>query len=372
MTTFVKTEKTFRTGSRTLAGKYYTSADAFAEEIERIFLRHWLCAGRTSRIPEAGDYFVVEAFGESVIVLRDRAGEVRAFYNVCRHRGTHMCEEMEGRFSKSIQCPYHAWTYNLDGRLIGASLMRDVEDFDKDDYPLHPVNLHVWQGFIFLNFAESPESFDSNFAPVLDKFDHWNLSLLRSAKQTTYEVKANWKFIFQNYNECYHCPPVHPQLAKISPPDSGENDLIEGPFLGGFMTIEGANSLTLSGRACALPVGDLKPADHQRVYYYSISPNMLLSLHPDYVLFHSIWPQSPARSLIQCEWLFHPENFGRAEFDPDDAIEFWDLTNRQDWHMCELSQIGVSSRAYQPGPYSPREALPAAFDRHYLKIMEKT
>lgn len=115
----------------------------------------------------------------------------------------------------------------------------------------------------------------------------------------------------------------------------------------------------------------LSTDDHQRVYYYSISPNLLLSLHPDYVMFHTIWPQSPKRSIIQCEWLFYPDAFGRANFHPEDGIEFWDMTNRQDWHMCELSQIGVSSRAYQPGPYSPREALPAAFDRRYMKLMNE-
>jgi Rieske 2Fe-2S family protein len=135
------------------------------------------------------------------------------------------------------------------------------------------------------------------------------------------------------------------------------------------MSIEGASSLTLSGNVCAAPVGELSEEDHQRVYYYSFSPNLLLSLHPDYVMFHTIWPQSPAQSIIHCEWLFHPDSFGRADFHPEDGIEFWDITNRQDWHMCELSQLGVSSRAYQPGPYSPREALPAAFDKHYLQVM---
>lgn len=135
------------------------------------------------------------------------------------------------------------------------------------------------------------------------------------------------------------------------------------------MLITDAESLTVSGRACAIPVGDIPAEDHQRVYYYSIAPNMLLSLHPDYVMFHTIWPQSSGETLIFCEWLFHPDAFGRADFNPDDGVEFWDQTNRQDWHICELAQLGVSSRAYRPGPYSPRESLPAAFDRDYLKQM---
>jgi len=370
MNTFFKPEQIFLTGSRTLSREYYLSAEIFASEIEHIFTRSWFCAGHVSRLPEAGDFFVLDAYGENIIILRDQNGEICAFYNVCRHRGTRMCEEKEGRFSKSIQCPYHAWTYSLDGKLIGAPLMKDVVDFNKEDYPLHAVYMYVWQGFIFLNLDKSAQPFDQAFRPVLDKFDGWNLPILRSARRITYDVNANWKLIFQNYNECYHCPPVHPQLAKISPFTSGANDLTAGPFIGGYMSIAGASSLTLSGNACALPVGALPEEDYHRVYYYSFSPNMLLSLHPDYVMFHTIWPQSPARSIIHCEWLFHPDGFGRADFHPEDAVEFWDITNRQDWHMCELSQLGISSRAYQPGPYSPREALPAAFDRHYLQVMD--
>ncbi len=369
MATFYKTNQLFIRGSRTLPGEYYTAAVIFEKEIERIFLRHWFCAGHTSRLNVAGDFFVVEAFGESIIIVRDGKDQTQAYYNVCRHRGTHICEEGEGRFNKSIQCPYHAWTYSLDGELIGATLMQGAEDFKKEDYPLKSVNLRIWEGFIFLNLSKSPEPFEQAFDAVLSKFKRWNLPALRSARRIPYEVKANWKLIFENYNECGHCPPVHPQLAKVSPYTSGENDLTEGRYLGGFMLIEGAKSLTLSGNACALPIPDLPPEDLQRVYYYSIFPNLLLSLHPDYVMFHTIWPRSPSECTIHCEWLFHPKAFEAADFHPEDAIEFWDMTNRQDWHMCELGQVGVSSRAYQPGPYSPLEALPAAFDRHYLTLM---
>ena len=191
---------------------------------------------------------------------------------------------------------------------------------------------------------------------------------------------ANWKLIFENYSECYHCPGVHPTLAKLTPYDSAENDLCEGPFLGGFMPITKGKSLTMSGNACALPVGDppsqsygaagIKAENAERVFYYSIFPNMLLSMHPDYVMVHQLWPKSPERTLILCDWLFHPEAFDRADFHPDDAVEFWDMTNKQDWHVCELSQQGIASRAYQPGPYSPRESIPAAWDREYLRHME--
>ena len=173
--------------------------------------------------------------------------------------------------------------------------------------------------------------------------------------------------MFENYSECYHCPGVHPMLSKVSPYDSAENDLTEGPFLGGFMKINKGAGLTMSGKACALPVGNVDNLQH--VFYYSIFPNMLLSLHPEYVMVHQLWPQSPERTLIVCDWLFHPDAFTRDDFKPEDAIEFWDMTNKQDWHVCELSQQGIASRAYQPGPYSSRESIPAAWDREYLRYV---
>jgi Rieske 2Fe-2S family protein len=175
--------------------------------------------------------------------------------------------------------------------------------------------------------------------------------------------------MFENYSECYHCPGVHPMLSKVSPYDSAENDLCEGPFLGGFMKINQGKSLTMSGNTCALPVKDKEEERATRVFYYSIFPNMLLSMHPEYVMVHQLWPQSPDRTLILCDWFFHPEAFDQEDFKPDDAIEFWDMTNKQDWHVCELSQQGIASHAYQPGPYSARESIPAAFDREYLRQM---
>ena len=159
-------------------------------------------------------------------------------------------------------------------------------------------------------------------------------------------------------------------LSRVSPYDSAENDLTEGPFLGGFMKINAGKSLTMSGNACALKIEQEQEKENEdQVFYYSIFPNMLLSLHPEYVMVHQLWPQSPGRTLIICDWLFHPAAFVRPDFNPEDAIEFWDITNKQDWHVCELSQQGIASRAYEPGPYSSRENIPAAWDREYLRVM---
>jgi Rieske 2Fe-2S family protein len=363
---FRKTADSFKSGAKTLPQRYFVSPEIFAREREKFFSTQWVLVGHQNQIAKPGDYFVAEVAGESLIILRDKAGEERGFYNVCRHRGTRLCEEKGGHLP-AIQCPYHAWTYGLDGRLIGAPHMDAVPGFDKADYSLGEVHLALWEGFIFVNLADVPTLLEKAFAPLAGKFTHWNLPLLRSAKRIEYDVRANWKLIFENYSECYHCPGVHPTLAKLTPYDSAENDLCEGPFLGGFMPITKGNSLTMSGNACASPVGDIKSEDHHRVFYYSIFPNMLLSMHPDYVMVHQVWPQSSERTLILCDWFFHPEAFARGDFRPNDAIEFWDMTNKQDWHVCELSQQGIASRAYEPGPYSPRESIPAAWDREYLR-----
>ena len=366
---FRRTAESFKPGAKTLPQRYFVSAELFEEEQTAIFSKEWICVGHQSQVVRAGDYFVQEVARESLIVVRAQDERIRGFYNVCRHRGTRLCEAQTGHAS-AIQCPYHAWTYGLDGRLIGAPHMDEAQGFDKAEHSLRAVRLELWEGFIFVSLAEAPAPLERVFTPLAGKFSHWNLPNLRSAKRVEYDVRANWKLIFENYSECYHCPGVHPALSKVSPYDSAENDLCEGPFLGGFMPIIKGKSLTMSGQACALSVGDIKGEDHARVFYYSIFPNMLLSLHPDYVMVHQIWPQSPERTVIRCDWLFHPEAFDRADFHPDDAVEFWDTTNKQDWHVCELGQQGIASRAYQPGPYSPRESIPAAWDREYLRHLQ--
>lgn len=370
--TFVKTVESYHQGARTLPGRYYTSPDVFAEERERIFARHWICVGRDAALAAPGDYFLVEIAGESIIVLRDQASERRAYYNVCRHRGTRLCESPTGKLSETIQCPYHAWTYALDGRLIGAPHMNEVEGFDKKSYPLHRVALAEWEGFLFVNLDPAAVPAEQWFAPVKGRFAKYNLPAVRTVRRIEYDVRANWKLILQNYNECLHCPTIHPELVTKLPYTSGANDLIDGPFLGGYMEIKAPNeSATMTGRACALPLGTLPAEDQHRAFYYALFPTMMLSLHPDYAVFYTVWPVSATQSRVACEWMVHPDAPAAPGYNIQDAEEFWDRTNRQDWHICERSQLGVSSRVYQPGPYSPRESIPAAWDRQYLHAIEK-
>ncbi|PYQ01244.1 MAG: (2Fe-2S)-binding protein [Acidobacteria bacterium] len=332
---------------RTLPRTYYTSEAVYREEAHRIFGRRWMCAGRAEQIAEAGSYFLADVAGESLIVVRDRAAAPRAFFNVCRHRGTRLCEEGSGRLAGTIQCPYHGWTYALDGRLLGAPHMAETPGFDPAEFPLHPAALGEWEGFLFVS-ADSPTStLAATLAPLAAKFSSWRLG---------------------------HCPRIHPELTRLSHYRSGANDLTEGPILGGYMTIEPpGESLTLSGQAaCPQPVGPLAEDDRRRVYYYSIFPNLFLTLLPDYVMWHTLWPVAPDRTRIICEWLFAPHAMTPPAAGPEDAVAFWDRTNRQDWHICELAQQGVSSRAYTPGPYAVQESLLAAFDREYLAALGDT
>jgi Rieske 2Fe-2S family protein len=356
-------------GASTLPAVWYTSPDVFAEEQERIFYCEWLCAGREERLGRPGDFFTTERAGESLIVTRDGDAKVRAFYNVCRHRGTRLCSEASGHFSGSIQCPYHAWTYGLDGELKIARNMLEMPGFDRMEYPLKEAAVALWEGFIFINLKSS-FSFERVFAPLIGRFSRWNVANLKTARSITYEVACNWKLIFLNYSECYHCPLVHPQLEKLSPSESGRNDLSDGPFLGGYSELrERGTSLTMSGRSSRKPVGSVTGEDLNRAYYYTIFPSLLLSLHPDYVMAHYCRPLAADRTEIVCAWLFDPSALAEPDFDPADVTEFWDLTNRQDWHVNELTQLGASSRAYSPGPYANAEGLLSAFDRHYLPIM---
>src|SRR5205809_6167141 len=247
MTTFVKPTEGYQQGQRTLFREYYTTPEIYGQEMERIFSRRWLCVGRATELADSGDFVLRTVAGEGIIVVRGQDGAVRAFYNVCRHRGTRLCETERGRLSETIQCPYHAWTYTLDGTLIGAPHMNEVAGFDKRDYPLHQVALAEWEGFLFINLAQEPEPFARAFDPLAGRFSRFNIAKLRSGARIEYDVHANWKLVFQNYSECLHCPTIHPGLAKPTPHTIGENDLLHGPYLAGYMVITApGGSLTMS------------------------------------------------------------------------------------------------------------------------------
>ena len=357
-------------GQRTLPREYFVSDAIFATERERVFGASWLLVGHVSDIANAGDYLVREIDSESVIVLRDSAGVVRAFHNHCRHRGSRLCAAGSGRFGATITCPYHAWSYTLDGALRDVPAMADVDGFDTADFPLHRVALETWQGFISINLAANPRPFAEAMPGLANRFAHRDTAALRSAHRQTYDIAANWKLIFHNFSECYHCPTVHPLLNALTPFRNSENDLDEGPVLGGPMWMANPEgSMSIGGARCAAPFAALSAEERARVYYYTLFATGFVSFHPDYVLVHRALPIAIDRTRIVCDWYFHPDAIAKPGFDPSPAIEFWDLTNRQDWALCENTQRGIASRAWEPGPYSELESQLAAFDRQYLRTM---
>lgn len=357
----------------TLDRRYFISPDVFSEETEKVFRERWLYVGRAFQAAETGDYFTAEIEDESLIALRGDDGELQVFYNHCRHRGTLLATESAGHCGRHLTCPYHAWSYGHDGRLVGAPHMEETPGFNKADYPLKKPVQRIWEGGVFINFSDTPEPFERAFAPVLEKFAPWHVGELQPAHREEYDVAANWKLICQNYSECYHCPIIHPALEKLSHYRDTENDLEKGAILGGPMRIgaEGGG-LSRSGQLSAPPLPGLSGDELQRAYYYVFFPTFFISLQPDFVLTHHLQRVAPDHTRIICEWLYHPDAIAMTDFDPQPTVDLWNEINRQDWAVSELTQRGLASRAHTPGPYSSLESMPAALDREYLKAMNAT
>ena len=353
--------------AKTLPARYYTDPQLFRDELERFYCESWVCAGRAEQVAKPGDYFLREVAGESIIVTRDRQNKIRAFYNVCRHRGTKLVTESEGSFSGRIQCGYHGWTYGLDGKLIGAPHMDEDSGFCGEDYPLNKVPAAEWDGHIFINLDPQAAPLEKQLADLPAKFVPWRMADLRLHRRIVYDVKANWKLIMLNYNECLHCPVLHPALNRLTNYLGADNEQPHSTYIGGSMGFRGgAETMSLDGKRRREYLPGLNEEERQKVCYYSIFPNFLLSLHPDYMMTATLWPKAVDRTEIIAEWHFHPDEMRKPDFEANDAIDFWDLTNKEDWKICELSQEGIQSRAYKPGPYSTRETLLHAFDQMVL------
>jgi glycine betaine catabolism A len=351
----------------TLPGRYYTDPAVFRGELDVFYLDSWICAGRAETIPDPGDYFLCDVAGESIIVTRDGTGEMRAHYNVCRHRGTRMCTVPQGSFSGRIMCPYHGWTYGLDGKLIGAPHMDDPA-FRRDDFPLQTATVDLWDGHIFLHLGTDPPPLLAQLKTLPAKFRPWRMEELRLHKRIVYDVKANWKLIVLNFNECLHCPLLHPALNRLTDYLGADNEPPASGYIGGAMGFRGgAETMSTDGKRRRAYLPGLGEQERSIVEYYAIFPNFLLSLHPDYMMLHRLWPKAVDRTEIVCEWYFHPDEMAKPDFTADDAIEFWDMTNREDWAISEQSQTGIQSRCYTPGPYTPREVLLHAFDEYILR-----
>ena len=334
-------------------------------ELHEFFGRGWICAAHVSAIAEPGAWVMRELGDQSFFVIRGKDGVPRAFHNVCRHRGARLFEEERGRTRARITCPYHAWSYGFDGELLGARKTEGLEDFDRSCYGLAPLRAEVVGGLVMVDLGGVAGPVAEVVGDLAGWLDRYRTPELVVGGERVYEVEANWKAIAENYNECLHCPGVHPELNALSSYDSGEAVVGDGAWCGGSMTLnEGAGTMSKNGGHPARPpIAGLEPADLSSVYYYALFPNALVSLHPDYVMLHTLWPRSPGHTTVTCEWLFEPETIAAEGFDPSDAIDFWDKVNRQDWHVCELTQMGVRSRGYTAGRYTTHEYDVHAFDR---------
>jgi phenylpropionate dioxygenase-like ring-hydroxylating dioxygenase large terminal subunit len=348
--------------SRTLPAEAYLSEEVFAWEEEHLFEGGWVCLGRADSLAEPGDQKAFRVGREGILLVRDRSGTLNGFFNVCRHRGHELLEPGGERNLRAIKCPYHAWVYGLDGGLNAAPRFGDVAGFDRGDYPLVPASVTEWHGWIFVNASGTGMGFDEYVGGLGASIGAWEPERLFVGEGHDYVVEANWKTITENYHECYHCPSIHPALCAVTPPDSGENLPHDGAWVGGSMVLKDfAQTMSLTGASGGVRLAGLSDAQAREVVYVGLFPNLLISLHPDYVMTHRIEPIGPNASRVECRWLFPPEARERPDFTPAYASEFWDITNREDWLACESVQRGLASRGQRRGPFSVQEDEVHAF-----------
>ena len=337
----------------TLPGTWYLDDVHLQTERERIFRREWFCAGRVEGLEEKGDYRLVNILGDSILLVRDV--EMRAFHNVCRHRGSELvpsptAEERTGRFQAGIRCPYHSWNYRLNGELFSTPHL----EFDKSGFGLHQAELDTWGGFVFVRLVPGTQSLADMLAASAGRIRRYPLTELRTGWRIDYAVAANWKVILENYNECYHCAGVHPELCTIVPAFRIRGGA-ELDWEAGIPQKEGTDTFTFTGTTKRAPFPGLDENEKIRHKGELIYPNLMLSLSMDHAATFTLWPRAPGRTDIVCEFLFHPDEMAKDDFDPSDAVEFWDLVNRQDWEICESVQRGMGSSVFSSGFYGPME-----------------
>ncbi len=339
-----------------LPGAAYANDAVVAWEREHFFEGGWACAGRASDLARPGDQRAARVGRTGVLLVRGSDGALRAFANICRHRGHELlpCGATAGR--ASITCPYHAWSYELDGSLRNAPRF-SLDGFDSTEFGLVPLRHHEWGGFVFVNASGDAPSFAEHAGELVDLLANWPLDQLVPAATHAYDVQANWKLIHENYQECYHCPHIHPELCRVSVHSSGCNDHGgAGAWVGGTLDLSpGAVTMSLDGSSGGVMIDGLTAREQRTVTYVALLPNLLVSAHPDYVMTHRFEPLDAATTHVECQWLFPPEALAADGFDPAYAVDFWDVVNRQDWNAVESVQRAMASPAYVPGVLAPLE-----------------
>ncbi len=359
---------------RSLPRARYVEEAEFRRERDAVLFADWFCAGRSEQVAGPGDYLAITVAGESVLVVRGRDGQLSGFYNLCRHRGSRLVPAGDGDpsgapgptgcFGGTVRCPYHGWTYGLDGGLRAAPFLPDLRRH-RAELSLHPVDVADWGGFLFVRLDPRGRA----AGPLLDwlgempaRVAAYPLAELRIGYRLVYQVAANWKVILENYNECYHCGPVHPELCALVPGfRSGGADL---DWDAGIEHRGGAYTFTVTGTTDRAPFPGLSALERERHKGELVLPNLMLSLSADHVAAFTVWPRSAGHTTVACDFLFHPDEIARPGFDPADAVQFWDLVNKQDWAICELVQDGMSSRRFTAGYLAAMEQPSADVGRH--------
>ena len=348
-----------------LPREMYVDREAWLRERDRVLYAEWFCVGRTADLglgrgdDERGRVAVVDVVGESVLVTRDETGALHAAYNVCRHRGSQLVPTLPGAATScaavgALRCPYHSWTYSLAGELLRAPHTDADDDLDPADFSLHPVGVEEWSGFLFVHLTPaSAAPVTGVLARAATNLANYAMGDLVTGRTLSYEVGANYKVVAENYNECYHCGPVHPELSRLVPAfGSGGSGL---DWADGIPHREGAWTFTTTGTTTRAPLPGLTEAERTRHKGELVHPNLLLSCSADHVAAFVLLPQDVDRTRIDCHLLFAADAVADAGFDPSDAVELWDLVNKQDWAICESVQRGMSSRAYTHGWFAPME-----------------
>jgi Rieske 2Fe-2S family protein len=341
--------------SRMLPRVAYTSERVLAFELEHLFAGSWVCAARAEDLREPGSQRALRVGDVGVLVVRGDDGALRAFANVCRHRGHELVAGGTAARASRIVCPYHAWGYRLDGSLRAAPGFRAVPGFEPAEHSLVRLPLEVWHGFVMVNGSGDAPPLAEHAGALQGLVAPYRPERLVAMASHEYLLEANWKIVCENYHECYHCPRIHPELCRVSPPSSGRNHDLPGAWVGGSMDLrDHAVTMSLDGQSRGVPIEGLEGERLRIVEYLQLLPNLLLSLHPDYLMTHLVWPLGPTSCKVTCTWHFPPEA-ARPGFDPSYAVEFWDRTNRQDWAACESVQRGLANPHFRPGPLAPGE-----------------
>ena len=362
-----------------LLQEFYKDPEIFQRDIERIHLRRWLCVGHESRIPKPGDWFRYDIAEESLLLVRGRDDRLRALLNVCRHRGSRICYEEEGN-SRLLTCPYHAWTYELDGTLRSAR--HTNSDFDLSRYPLKQIHLRVLEGLIFVCFAEDPPKLDEVERTLRSSLGHYGWKSARVAHRERYPVAGNWKLVTENYQECYHCAPSHPEFSRhhaTSKPDTEVEELrvaarrralsmgidireVEGWPQGESPGQEGINCSydatypgSLTGSEDGAPVAPLMGAFKNYdggFCYVEIGPASFYLAYPDHGMVYLFIPRGPQQTDMEVLWLVDADAREGVDYQNERLRWMWDVTSIADKRIIEQNQQGVNSRYYEPGPYT--------------------